>query len=121
MLSEVEQGVLAKAIQPYAAAGVPVAYAHRDQPNVGAAAVARMQRCGHDLADDTDGDRAKRILPAVFAGENDFGATADRAGARRIKPRSAAPAGSVLPDMANANEAAVKTDLKNATRIAAPK
>ena len=32
VLAEVEQGVLAKAIQPYAAAGVPVAYAHRDQP-----------------------------------------------------------------------------------------
>ena len=48
---------------------------------VGAAAVAGMQGSGYDLADDTDGDRAKRILPAILASENDLRTTADCAGA----------------------------------------
>jgi hypothetical protein len=69
VLSEVEQRILAQAIEPNPASGVSIADAHRDQPNMRAAAVAGMQRCGDDFADDADGNGAERILSAVFTGK----------------------------------------------------
>jgi hypothetical protein len=72
VLSEVEQRILAEAVQPYPAPGISVADAHRDQPNVHASAVASMQRGGNDFTDDAHCNRAERILPAVLAGEHDL-------------------------------------------------
>ena len=79
VLAEIQQGVLAKAVQPDSVAGVAIANTHRDEPNM-RCSMPGMERCGHDFARNRDRDRAQRILPAILAGKYQFGASPDRRG-----------------------------------------
>ena len=72
VLSEIQQGILAESIQPNPTSRVAIADTHRDQPDMRCAAMAGVQRGGNDLSGNADGNRAERILLAVFAYEDNL-------------------------------------------------
>jgi len=79
VLAEIQERVLAKAIQPNAMTGVAVPDAHRNQSNM-RVVVTEMERSRHNFSGDRYRDRAKRIGPAVFTGEHNFRTPASAGG-----------------------------------------
>src|SRR5688572_11630793 len=76
ILAEIEDRVASDAIEPDVAADVSIADAHRHQSHVNAARRRQSEVAGHDLALNADGDRAQRVAPAIFAGEEHSGTSA---------------------------------------------
>src|SRR3954465_15116606 len=78
VIAEIQERILAEAVQPDAAPGVAITHPHRDHPDMGWITAPGVQRTRDDLSHNGDRDRAQRILLAVLAGEYDLRAVADR-------------------------------------------
>src|SRR6267154_1231158 len=79
VLAEIQKRILAETVQPDPAPGVAIADTHRDHPDMRRAAMAGVERGGHDFADNAHRNRAERIAAAVLAGKDDLRTAADGA------------------------------------------
>src|SRR4051794_40638922 len=78
VIAEIQERILAEAVQPDAAPGVAITHTHRDHPDMGWITAPGVQRASDDLSHNRHRDRAQGVLLAVLAGEHDLRAVADR-------------------------------------------